>query len=333
MDDEIGLVSVIVPVYNAAEYLEYTIQSVIDQTYTSWELLLIDDGSKDNSVEIINRFSDNKKIFLLQHPGGVNLGVSKTRELGIERAKGKYISFLDADDVFYPDKLRNQLEIFSAQSEVILVHSKVRILNNSELEFNNEFQIDKTDKSYKLNEQKSWLTQNRICNSTVMVRSHVLKEIQFGLPQLFQYEDWLLWTLLAEKGEFYYQNDPQIQYRIHEQSATAGILKNELIAPYSKIEFLISLYSLSNSDHQKDIIIKKLKKTIISLFEIYSDDDLIKLNSFKLDFYNNQGNIDEIRRNYNEITLKHSILQDEIKNIRNSKVFKIRNKFKNFLKR
>jgi glycosyltransferase involved in cell wall biosynthesis len=335
MENENGLVSVIVPVYNAAMYIDQTIQSVINQSYSNWELILVDDGSVDNSVDIINKYRDDKKIIFHQHIGGVNLGVSKSRELGIKAAKGEYISFLDADDIYYPSKLRNQLKVFSQFKDVILVHSKVEILNNSELTYKNEFVLDQQDKVYEINEQKNWLKDNEICNSTVIVKSIVLKDMQFGLPQLFQFEDWLLWSLIAEKGKFYYQNEPQIKYRIHPTSATTAILKNELISPYSKIEYLISLYLLTNSGDFNIKIIEQLKETIIYLLEIYSNRNTDKVNCFRLDFYNVKGDGEMCSKKYYEMSSKYSKLQkefEELQKIKNSRSYKFIIKFKNILK-
>ncbi|MFI0430077.1 glycosyltransferase [Mariniflexile sp. HMF6888] len=336
MENQNGMVSVIVPIYNAAKYIEQTIQSVIKQSYDNWELILVEDGSGDNSIDIINKYRDDKKIILLQHPEGVNLGVSKSRELGIKVAKGDYIAFLDADDIFYPNKLSDQLNIFKKFKDVILVHSKVEILNELESVFKNEFALDVHDRLYEIHEEESWLKSNKICNSTVIVKSMVLKNLQFGLPQLFQFEDWLLWSLIAEKGKFYYQNVPQIKYRIHPTSATTAVLKNKLISPYSKIEYLISFYLLTNSSDFNSKIIEELRESIIYLLGIYSNENLDKVNSFRLDVYNKSGGDIMYVKKYNELFSKYSKLQKEVEEIRkfkNSRIYKLTRKIKNILKK
>lgn len=329
------MVSVIVPVYNAARYIEQTIQSVINQSYDNWELILVDDGSVDNSIEIINAYTDADKIFLFQHPSGVNLGVSKSRELGITVAKGEYIAFLDADDVFYPSKLRSQLNIFANEKNIILVHSKVEILNDFELTFNNEFVLAIQDKVYVMHEQENWLRANKICNSTVIVKADIIKNIQFGLPQLFQYEDWVLWSLVAEKGEFYYQNDPQIKYRVHPNSATTAVMKNRLVSPFSKIEYLLSLYFLNSSNRFNSEIIEQLREAIIRLMEIYSNGNTGKVNSFRTGIYNRKGDGEIYIKKYNELSIKydklvsrHVNLQKELQNIKKSIWYRFLRKFK-----
>jgi len=102
------LVSIVVPVYNAARFLEKTIASVQNQTYTNWELILVDDYSTDNSFEIIQKYLKNdKRIKLFMN--SVNSHAAVTRNKGIDESKGRYIAFLDADDLWAPTKLEKQV--------------------------------------------------------------------------------------------------------------------------------------------------------------------------------------------------------------------------------
>ena len=105
------LVSVIMPAYNTEEYIEKAIQSVLEQTFSNWELLVIDDGSPDNLAEIVKKYENrDSRTRLIQQ---VNQGVSVARNLGIEEAQGKYISFLDSDDYYlatFLEKLVNRAE-------------------------------------------------------------------------------------------------------------------------------------------------------------------------------------------------------------------------------
>ena len=95
--------SVIIPIYNKEKDVETTIKSVLNQTYIDYEVILVDDGSTDNSLDIVNAIEDDRiQIFTKQ-----NEGVSKTRNYGITKAKAEYIAFLDADDYWYPNHLEN----------------------------------------------------------------------------------------------------------------------------------------------------------------------------------------------------------------------------------
>ena len=108
MSKEEALVSVIIPAYNCEKYVVEAINSVLAQTYKNWELLVLDDGSKDNTLQVIEEFSKNdSRIKTL--PNGKNMGVSATRNRGIELASGEWIAFLDSDDMWHPLKLEKQL--------------------------------------------------------------------------------------------------------------------------------------------------------------------------------------------------------------------------------
>ena len=103
-----NLVSIVTPLYNTEKYIGETIESVINQSYKNWEMIIIDDVSTDNSCKIVEEYIvKDQRIKLLKNKK--NSGVSITRNVGIKEAKGKYIVFLDADDLFMPDKLRKQV--------------------------------------------------------------------------------------------------------------------------------------------------------------------------------------------------------------------------------
>ena len=100
------MISIITPVYNAENYIEETIKSVLDQSYDDWEWILVDDGSSDRSVEIIEQSRDPRIRLIRQQ----NSGAAAARNRGIKAAKGRYIAFLDADDIWYPNRLTNSLQ-------------------------------------------------------------------------------------------------------------------------------------------------------------------------------------------------------------------------------
>lgn len=116
------LVSVIIPFYNEERFLEETIQSVLEQTYTNWEIILIDDGSADGSTALAKRHATQfpDKIFYVEHEGHTNKGLSATRNAGIAKAKGELIALLDADDIWLPQKLQKQVAFFQQNPDVAL---------------------------------------------------------------------------------------------------------------------------------------------------------------------------------------------------------------------
>src|SRR5690554_2105905 len=119
------LVSIITPFLNVENYLEECIESVLLQTYNNWELLLIDDGSSDGSSDIAKRYAFKypKKIYYLDHENHINLGASASRNLGIEKSRGEYIAFLDADDIYLSQKLEVQVPLLNSNVEAGMVYA------------------------------------------------------------------------------------------------------------------------------------------------------------------------------------------------------------------
>ena len=112
---EVPLVSVIIPTYNRVHLIGETIQSVIDQSYTNWELIIIDDGSTDDSENVINEFNDNRiRYYTIQHCGILG----KVRNVGLSHSKGDYIAFLDSDEIWLP---HTHVKAYSACDQRLIV--------------------------------------------------------------------------------------------------------------------------------------------------------------------------------------------------------------------
>ncbi len=119
-------VSVIIPAYNGSRYIQQAIESVLTQTYQNWELIIIDDGSTDNTRQIVQQYGDQLRYFYQE-----NQGVAAARNRGILEAKGEFIAFLDQDDWFLADKLAAQVAGFDAQPSLGIVHSGWQIVNQT----------------------------------------------------------------------------------------------------------------------------------------------------------------------------------------------------------
>ena len=163
------LVSIITPMYNSEKFILKTIESIVNQTYSNWELLLIDDGSTDNTIQIVEDFKlKYTNIKLFQNP--TNLGAAQSRNKGILEAKGDYIAFLDADDLWKPIKL-------DLQTQFMQTH-------NCDVSFSSYEQIDESGKPlYKLVQALPKLTYNKylktnyIGNLTGMYNAKTLGKI------------------------------------------------------------------------------------------------------------------------------------------------------------
>ena len=123
---ELGLVSIITPCYNGEKYVAQTIESVLAQTYGSWEMIVIDDGSKDSSAEIVRSYAEkDARITLLQQE---NAGSAAARNNGIRHAKGQYIALLDSDDLWEPEFLEEQVA-FMKEKNAVCVHCSYRCID------------------------------------------------------------------------------------------------------------------------------------------------------------------------------------------------------------
>lgn len=184
------LVSIITAMYNSETFISETINSVINQTYKNWELILIDDFSTDSTLQRIQPFLDkNSNIKLIKNTS--NLGAAITRNKGIQAAKGDYIAFLDGDDVWKPEKLEIQMAFMQS--------------NDCEVCFSSYQQIDEEGNSLnklikalpKLTYNK-FLKSNYIGNLTGMYNRKALGKI--NAPNLRKRQDWLLWLAAVKKS-------------------------------------------------------------------------------------------------------------------------------------
>ncbi|MDE5116057.1 MAG: glycosyltransferase, partial [Trichodesmium sp. St2_bin2_1] len=204
-------VSVIIPVYNCDYYISQAIESILAQTYQSYEIIVIDDGSTDNTRKAIEPYME-KIHYVYQE----NQGVSAARNHGIDLAQGELIAFLDADDFFLPDKLTDQVRIFDTQPNLGIVHSGWRRVNQQGETIKNETPWDYVPK---LN-LEGWLRWKPIGTmGTLMFRRDWLQEVGSFEVGLSQAEDVDLILRLTIRGcEAEWLRQCTVCYRQHERN-------------------------------------------------------------------------------------------------------------------
>lgn len=221
-------ISVITASYNYAQYIEEAINSVINQTYSDWELIIVDDGSSDNSVEIIKKYCEkDERIKFFQHQDGQNKGLKETLLLGISKAKGDWIAFLESDDYFTQDNLLKKVEIINNNIGAKLIFNRVEfLLEDKNLNATKRI-LEKRQK--KLSKQASlglfpkdmfynFYVDNMILTfSCVAVESDLIKKIDFNSP-VDTMIDWWLWIHLAYQTKFYYIDEALTNWRLHDKS-------------------------------------------------------------------------------------------------------------------
>jgi len=203
------LVSIVMPSYNAGQFIEKSIQSVLSQTYDNFELIIIDDCSKDNTVDIIKKFSD-KRIKL--HINEINSGAAISRNKGIREAKGKYIAFLDAEDIWLKDKLEKQIS-FMEENNYFFSYTDYQICHNGVWE-----NVIRTAPSI-LNYRK--IVNYCYCfTSTVIYNREAVGLIQ--IEDLKKNNDYAMWLLIIKKVKGYRLKECLAYYIKHDGSISSG---------------------------------------------------------------------------------------------------------------
>jgi glycosyltransferase involved in cell wall biosynthesis len=220
------LISIIIPTYNRKVYLPLAIESALQQTYRNIELIVVDDGSTDGTKESIQINNGSKYRYIWQE----NQGVSAARNLGLSIANGKYIAFLDSDDLWHPEKIFYQVRELEKQSNknAIAVFGSVwRIDERGKIVGKKPVTNGKNIKNYQLID---YFTKNVIYAppSNLLIFKKPLLQIGGFDPHIHNGEDKDLIIRIRQKGEIVYLNKPLLYYRIHSAS-TQGIPKLENI--------------------------------------------------------------------------------------------------------
>ncbi len=208
------LVSVIMPVYNGAAYILETIQSVQKQNLQDWELVIVDDGSTDNTPALLARLSD-PRIRVFVYPNG---GVSTARNRGFSHSRGQFIALLDADDLWTPDKLSDQVWALQQSPANQLAYSRTYLMNES----GKQVALVRSPRLPQGDVYRLLLTRNFIISigSNILVRRQAWEEAGGFDPNLTQGEDWEFCCRIAARGDLVAVAKPQVYYRQHGHSAS-----------------------------------------------------------------------------------------------------------------
>ena len=239
------LFSIITPVYNGENYINQAIKSVIGQTFSRWELLIIDDASEDKSLSIIKEWeARDERIKVLQHADRINKGVSVSRNFGIRFVSGEWIAFLDADDYWYPHKLESEYQILRSEKNLALLYSQAKILDTS-----NPYTSNKIygvgnhgllkDPFPKLIKGFQGHISSIVVNKNIIVKNNLKfkDNMQFA-------EDTLFFHKVLSYGDLFFIPEILSVYRFHNKSSCSNITSEEkILGRFSVYENLLSDYS------------------------------------------------------------------------------------------
>lgn len=241
MKEDSELVSIVVPVYNAEKFIKDTIKTVQDQTYKNWELILVNDCSTDNSIDIINDYiKEDKRIKLINLEN--NSGAAIARNTGIENATGKYVAFLDSDDLWDKEKLEKQIE-FMRKNEYKFTFTGY------------EFADEEGNKLGKIVNVPLILNYKQALKNTTIFTSTVILDIQklgkelIKMPNVRRGQDTATWWKILKTGiNAYGLNENLSIYRRSENTLSSNKIKalKRTWHLYRNVEHLNIFYSLYN---------------------------------------------------------------------------------------
>lgn len=205
-------VSVIIPAYNAMAFLPEALRSILNQTMPNFEVIIVNDGSKDNIVEWASRITDPRVKLISQD----NQGVSQARNTGILNSRGTYIAFLDADDIWEPTKLEKQVKAFELNPKLGLVDTQVLMVDPQ------DNVLYQAGSSYaEGNVLRLMLEENLVmCGSSPMIHRKCIEKVGLFDTDLQGSEDWNMWTRIALHYPFKVITEPLVRYRQHPMSAS-----------------------------------------------------------------------------------------------------------------
>ena len=221
-----GLVSVIMPCYNAAAYIGASIESVQAQTYTNWELLIVDDCSTDDSLAVVARY-DDPRIRVLKNEK--NSGAAVSRNYALREAKGKWIAFLDSDDLWEKEKLEKQIA-FMVENEYHFSYTKYSHID----EFSTPLNVEVTGPS-KIGKRRMF----RYCYVgclTVMYDREYVGLVQVD-PSLKNRNDYAMWLKVCKRCDCHRLNSNLAKYRVRKSSLSHSGLKKKLRGQYMLFRF------------------------------------------------------------------------------------------------
>ncbi|MCJ7517879.1 MAG: glycosyltransferase family 2 protein [Methanomassiliicoccales archaeon] len=213
-------VSIVIPTYNRATSLGAAIQSILDQTYQDFEIIVVDDFSSDDTEKVVKGFQD-KRISYIRH--AENRGASCARNTGIKRAKGRFVAFQDSDDIWLPSKLMKQIEVMSrASNEVGVVYTGYIRTESGVERYNPPSYIDEKQG----NIYRQLLKGNFVGTAMVLARKDCLEEVGLFDEEIYNYgEDWELWLRVAKRYLFILIDEPLVLAPVGDDSNVKNLTR------------------------------------------------------------------------------------------------------------
>ncbi len=266
-------ISVVMPVFNANLYVKEAVQSVLNQSFADFEILIFDDCSTDNSYEILSELAQHdSRIKLFKREK--NLGLVSNLNDGISKSKGAFIARMDADDICHPERFQKQLDFFKNNQDIDVLGTAFECFGD----------ICKTVLHPFTNEEIKERLFEYCCigHPTVMFRKSIVTHHELYKKELFPCEDYHLWVELIKKYKFANLKEVLLNYRIHNhQISSERKVQQEELDSYAKVKHFEGRGEGLNS-HCEEILLKLVNKkfSVLSFFEVQkAGTEVIKKNT------------------------------------------------------
>jgi len=267
------LVSIIIPAYNYAHFIVETLENILEQSYTNWECIIVDDGSTDNTHQVVHNFISQHPNDKFQYLKIANGGIAVARTAGINKSKGKYIQFLDADDLISAEKLNVQVKHLE-ERDVALVFSAsrfFRMIDGKQVlqeRYPEGFLSHESLSGYQLFQKL--IEHNIFTVCSALIRVDLFREVGGFAKVILNNEDWMLWFKMALKKPVFGYDDDALSYvliRLHGSS----VMTQHRIMFVSEVQVREEMDRLLNVADMKgkDILIKR-NKDLLALHHIRS---------------------------------------------------------------
>lgn len=276
-------ISIVMTSYNYADYIKEAIESVLAQTYSNWELVIVDDGSTDDSVEVIKSYMrKDGRIKLYQHENGKNKGLASSVKLGVEKAESVWIAFLESDDKYTPNSLEEKIKAIEENTKIDLIFSNLEMIQDEEKISQYKNYFDEINKNF-FDMNSSHLISNfhnLIPNvnliptfSVVMLKKGIIENCDF-FPPCKASVDFYLWAQLS-KYNIYYLNKKLTYWRLHSNS----YINRDRHNWFTRCYFYSKIYYFTIADKNLFIrILLMLNYIRTRLVYVKFDKNLIKIN-------------------------------------------------------
>ncbi|MFE3869511.1 glycosyltransferase family 2 protein [Flavobacterium sp. LS2P90] len=268
-------ITVLLPVYNCELYVQTAVESILNQTYTDFEFLIIDDASTDATVALIKKLEDSR-IQLIEKP--INSGYTNSLNYGLQMAKGKYIARMDGDDISFPERFAKQIAYLETHPEVVVCGTTYKIIGN-----NKPITLPENHEAIKL----GLLWGNCISHPSVMIRKKILDEYSIKYDTSKEpAEDYDMWVRLLAVGKLHNLQEVLLEYRLYGNQVSRKRAeeqkKNDIATKFQLLQYL----DVKWNDSESEFLEKQFSKTEVVAFK---DLKIFKQIQKKLEVANTSG--------------------------------------------